>query len=147
MIKGYFLSFCILLASCCSVFSQTSLDEYDYVNEQLMDFLDRGQEIKPGYSLIELAKRQEGQHRSLAVYGLVKNENAKTVANILRYRNISSQLDKIICIPDSESNEAVLQLFVADYRRFYNSLTSKDERDFINESILQLYFNLSKASL
>ena len=90
-------------------YAQTTLVEYNYVTRGLIDVIDKGYDIKSGYSYEETGiKTQDirggdGVTRKATVYRLKKNYSNSTVAFAI-YCDDDRGTRRIMCIPTMNSS-------------------------------------------
>ncbi|MFV0472028.1 MAG: hypothetical protein ACK5L7_08365 [Paludibacteraceae bacterium] len=104
----------LLLMFCLSVFSQTTIEEYEYITKEYR----RNMPIRQGYKIediksVEYANGSNATKRTFNFKALIRTDSGETAAIMVEYIRISSGNGKTyfvyFCIPKEKTSEYIWQ--------------------------------------
>ena len=105
----------ILLMVSLTTFSQTTLEEYNYVTKGYKIQQESGLDIKKGYSMVEIDENHSTD-RKATLYKFNKlgttKEKARTVAYMIEYEK-KGKPKEYYCVPHKDSDGGIKELFYA----------------------------------
>ena len=124
-IKGMSTSALLLLCLCIAFkpFAQTTMEEYNYVTKGYKIQLESGLDMKKGYELAHLGKKEISiRNAELKVlYRLNEAEKTKEVAAYMIIYKKKGANTEYICIPHPESSTEIKELYWKQLYTDYNS--------------------------
>ncbi|MGE5944088.1 MAG: hypothetical protein ACM31G_07095 [Flavobacteriales bacterium] len=127
--------FVILFFLSISVFSQTSLTEYNYLTKGYAKDLADGRDIKNGYAIIKVDGESTGVtvddkkiHRAVRYSKFIKTQDSVCVALLVEFERADTKHKNYICIPSPKSDPEVLNLAQSD---FYKQVTNLNDENII----------------
>lgn len=104
-----FFFFLVLTAN---AYSQTTLEEYNYVTKGYKVQIESGLDMKQGYKLEDAIIEKKFGERSISAKALykIKNTTKQKVAYMLIYRKAGNETE-YICIPQPNSGSEIVQKF------------------------------------
>ena len=116
--------FALLMVSL-TTFSQTTLEEYNYITKGYKIQLESGLDMKKGYSLskVNTAKQDD---RNITIYSVFKETEAgtKLTAYMLEYER-KGKLKEYYCIPHPSSEANIKDLFFNSLSNNWNDTAPK----------------------
>lgn len=137
------LTLVCLLSSLQFAFSQTTLEEYNYVTKGYKDDIFKGKTLKHGYHFLELGQwslyyNENGRtfERKVQFQEFIRTSEQKVCAIVMIYQRTDVNNSYYFCIPDKDSSLIIWELFFQDYAKSFN-----------NDSSLEALFTMTYAAM
>jgi len=137
IIKKYVLiGFCLCIAS--KSFTQTTVEEYNYITKGYKIQIESGLDMKKGYEFVDFGSHEEGIRKAelKALYRIKSDENKEIAAYMIIYKKQGSP-SEYICVPHPNSSREMKLYYLIQLYDFKSNANSSERLQLISYLLSQ----------
>jgi len=128
--KSIIVVFCLYLPI--KSFTQTTLEEYNYVTKGYKIQIESGLDMKKGYEFIDLGSKEVGTRKAeLKALHRIKNNGDKEIAAYMVVYKKQGLKTEYICVPHPESTEEIKLMYAFQLYDFKSNTNSSERLQLI----------------